>query len=742
ASRIRAVRLAGGKAYLAANTAGLVIVDVSNIDAPAKLGEKVTLKPAYNLDVAGTEVILAVGSVVLVSIDVSNPAAPKINGGEMASGSEGSLSDMQEGLRIASDSQALVKNSGRLFIDALNAYFAASGTNVAGLNGFKGIVLLVNGGFLRGQSWTTGEHANGPAKVTLNDTKGAIYMATGATWGRKAHEIGHWLGMWDIYTHWFSDGTMLAGTAENWCMSGNHDSGPLFSSHHLNRILNWYSSGAGGNVKELVWSPTSLLDEAFEVVAHGAAQDGNPNRYHVLKLVASSGLTYFVEVRHRPATLIYDQNLPLPAGDPGRVVVLRVTEGTSVSNTFERPIQLVDALAVGGQVVDAARNLIVTVEAQTQADPLAFRVRVKWNQPIAGDPNGAFDLTITPWDTTTWQTPDIWIDSPRNNAGAAAVYEFHEAGAPDKPILNGDRPWVKRKNKIYARIRNTGPQTVPEAWVSCYVTSPPGIGDNGDWQVIGTKKVANVPGNGELIVDFDWTPAAAGHTCISVAILPQIGEIATDNNRAQENVATFDSTSASSHQPVILEAQVRSPFTVWRKVDLLVQDLPDGWHAVVDRSHVWLPGKGAAPVRAVIWTDLGAPWARDKRIVPLAKPRVEGWTDFTDRYLPIGGILAPVKAVKKVVLEIVHEASRSGIYVGGHLTPAVANVPIVIEITDETGDVVRLYATTNAGGTFGANTGDAQIKLRPGKYRLQGFVTAGGNAGEAESNVRYAVIPA
>jgi hypothetical protein len=159
-SRIRTVRLAGGRAFLAANTAGLIILDVTNLDAPIKLGQKVTKKPAYNLDVTGTEVILAVGDVVLVSIDVSNPAAPTINGTEMASGAEVPLDDLQNGLTIASDSQNLVKNSGRLFMDALNAYFAATGTTVGNLAGFEGVILIVNGGFLRGQSWTTGEFAD------------------------------------------------------------------------------------------------------------------------------------------------------------------------------------------------------------------------------------------------------------------------------------------------------------------------------------------------------------------------------------------------------------------------------------------------------------------------------------------------------------------------------------------------------------------------------------------------------
>jgi hypothetical protein len=359
-----------------------------------------------------------------------------------------------------------------------------------------------------------------------------------------------------------------------------------------------------------------------------------------------------------------------------------------------------------------------------------------WNQPIAGDPNGTFDLTITPWSTDTWESKDIWIDSTRNNAGATQVFEFHEAGAPDRPILNGDRPWIKRANKIFARIRNTGPMPSPEAWVSCYVTSPPGIGDNGSWALLKTKKIASVPGNGDVVVEFDWKPSVAGHTCIKVAILPQMGEIQTDNNFAQENVATFDSAAASSHQPVVLAAEVRSPFSVWRKVDLLVRGLPDGWHAVVDHAWVWVPGKASQAVKAVIFTDLGTPWGRDKRIADLALARVEGWTNFGHRYLPIGGILAPVRAVKRVKVEARTEAGGGVIYVWGQVVPAVPGVPTCVEIIDETGSTLLLYATTAANGRFDVNTMSGGGKpLKPGKYTAQAFTAGGAGAAEAESDI-------
>src|SRR5712691_3741538 len=114
-------------------------------------------------------------------------------------------------------------------------------------------------------------------------------------------------------------------------------------------------------------------------------------------------------------------------------------------------------------------------------------------------------------------------------------------------------------------------------FVTAYVNSPPGIGDNGSWVTLKTVKVDAIPANGSQVVQFEWTPAVDKHTCMSVAIFPQAGEISPKNNRAQENVANFDSAGSSSHEPVMLEAEVRSPFSVWRRVDLRVRGLPVGW---------------------------------------------------------------------------------------------------------------------------------------------------------------------
>jgi hypothetical protein len=280
---------------------------------------------------------------------------------------------------------------------------------------------------------------------------------------------------------------------------------------------------------------------------------------------------------------------------------------------------------------------------------------------------------------------------------------------------------------------------VPDVYVTCYVTSPPGVGDNGDWATLATRHVQNfpahdpaVPGSGEQIIEFDWIPAGAGHTCIKVAVLPQMGEISTTNNHAQENVASFDSAGSSPHTPVVLDAEVRSPFIVRRKVDMMARVIPDGWHVVIDHAWVWLEGKATKPVRAVIWTDFGTPIAREKKVPAEAAPRVEGWTWFDHRYLPIGGILSLVKATRRVQTDPKVKVNDDGtLYVSGCIEPAVEGVPITIEVTDKDGRTELYFAETNADGCYDLR--EQKVGLEPGEHTVQVFVTAGGDAAETES---------
>lgn len=758
-TRAHSVAISGNTLFIAGADGGLHIYDISNLMAPAPLGTLAMTTAVYHVAVSGSRAYLSLGARTLAVVDASTPSSPTQLGSVVlagpAGGTDPDLAALRTNLRVAIDGQALLQRGDRLMIDAFQAAQAA-GFN---LDGFEGLVVIVNGPFLRGQSWQTDRFSDGGTTLVLNERKGIYYVATGADWGRVAHETGHWLGMWDIYAEAFSDGTLLEGTAGPWCMAGNSGGGPLWCAHQIQEKMAVYRTATPNrNVETRTWSPTApALDEAFDIIAHDAAEDTAPGQIHILKLVVSSGLTFFVEVRQRPIGLIFDQNINVTNVDQTLVVVTRVTEGTSISNTFERPIMLFGALDVGQEVVDAARGLTIHVDQLVQNRPAVYRVRVTWNQPVVGDPSGQFDVTITPWTTDYWETIDVWVDSPRNNSGATIIYENHEPGDTSKPIRNGDRPWVHRVNQIYARIRNTGPMDVSDVYVTFYVNSPPGIGDNGDWATLETKLVPflpgrdpAIPGSGEVIVSSNWRPSLDKHTCLKVAMLPRTGEINVENNFAQENVGSFDSAGGSSHDPVELETSVRSPFTIWRKVDAVVRGLPPGWHAVVNHAWVWTAPKGTHELQVVMWTDLNAPYdftpayirrkhEKDWEIPAHALIRIEGWTTFDHRYLPIGGFLADVKANRKVDIEYEAEVSDGRILVSGCLKPPVPGVQITVELIDQRGKPAYFYTVTDERGCFDlAQKNDAQFP--EGRYDVQVFTAAGGDAAETASEARAVVV--
>jgi hypothetical protein len=138
----------------------------------------------------------------------------------------------------------------------------------------------------------------------------------------------------------------------------------------------------------------------------------------------------------------------------------------------------------------------------------------------------------------------------------------------------------------------------------------------------------------------------------------------------------------------------------------------------------------------VIWTDLQSSGLEGERGERLAKPTVEGWTFDDHYYRPIGGILAPVRAVPRVRIEFMLEHGDGAIYVWGNLEPRAKQVPIAVEIRAESGRTWMLYDITDAEGKFNPSTGEAGITLEPGRYTVQVLTGGSHNAAETESEIR------
>lgn len=574
-------------------------------------------------------------------------------------------------------------------------------------------------------AYNNGKPVGDPARVDINITLtqpiNLIAIQHSADWGRCAHEFGHnivsapsftgdgsaTLGE-DVYSSDLVD--PAAATAADFELMGHHDDHPLFSGYHLDK-LGYYDAA---NVQQLTWERNPFSQE-FEVVAHGTVQDATANRFHLLKIKITDGLHYYVQVRQRPGgtTQVYDGSIPDGgAANEGGVIVTAAIADTLNSNQQTRFLTLMHAnrvLLAGEFVDDPARALRITVvNDAVQTRPLVCRVRVEWAQTIVDDPNGSFDLRVTPWDSN-WQSPDIWVDR-------APFGVFDQPNdAQGRPQGNGDRPKVLEINRFTARVNVSGAMGASNVKLTYYAVFPPGVGDNGNWTPIGVQNIAALAQNGSADVQTNWVPAVGQHTCLKVYASQQLGEVSGGNNGAQENVFDFIAASRSPGTPVFIRTAIRNPLDERRLVHINVDRVPRGWGVQFPHAWVWLDGKAerhfdllVVPLQDFMqykerkWpmTSPVRLTGRLPRSYETPKPRPSG-----SRFYPIGGTLNNVHIRRQVDIDLKEDREAQGeaqITLIGGLRPGMAQQRVRVDLFDPDGALRAAEVLTDAQGHFRA----------------------------------------
>jgi IPT/TIG domain len=647
------------------------------------------------------------------------------------------------------------------------------------LNNYQMIccVVFTNGAFVRAWGDRESSHflydnklpVGNPNRVKIDiSTNHAIkllWINESADWGRFAHEFGHNVVSAptasgdgsatlreDVYGSDLVDPS--AATAQDFELMGKHDSHPLFTGYHLEK-LGYYNAP---NIRTLNWdrNPNS---QTIDIVAHGLSEDGDPNRVHIVKVKVSDALTYYVEVRQRPGrtTQVFDDSIPFGAStNQGGVIVTRVIAGEMHNNQQTRFISLMHenrVLLQGEFCEDPARALRITVENDSiQAWPLVCRVKVEWAQTVVNDPNGAFDINVTPWDSS-YQSPDIWID--RDPFGS-----FDNATDPQgRPIGNGDRPKVAALNHFASRVHVSGAMGATNVKLTYYAISPPGVGDNGNWAPIAVKNIPTIPQNG-FIDDFvNWVPVVGQHTCLKVFASAQFGEISGQNNGAQENVFDFIAAGSSPCDPVFVRTAIRNPLKERRAVHLSIKGLPSGWRAQIPHSWIWLDGLAEKHVDIVIWPteDIVAyKFGKHKKergeLPGMAPVRISGHVprDYEEILLPakeqpgsrfysIGGTFYRVHVRRKSSLRIeAGNEGKRGLFVVGNVSPPTPDQQVVIEMFEPGGKPAFQHAIgTQPDGSF-RDLIDFRSVLKvfgSGVYSVKASIFDATDLDDAESNV-------
>ena len=571
----------------------------------------------------------------------------------------------------------------------------------------------------------------------------------------------------DVYSSSLVDPT--AATAREFDLMGSHDQHPLFSGYHLEK-MGYYQKdpaipGDVENIAELTWDRNPTTQE-FDIVAHGVAKNNMNTRVQLVKLKVTNGLDYYIQVRQRPGTTaqIFDDNIPLNgAANQGGVIVTRVIADSLQINQQTRFITLMHdehVLRQGDTVDDPARAISITVvDDNVQARPLVCRVRVEWAKTIADDPNGSFDINLTPWDGN-YQTPDIWVD--RSPYG---TYE-NPLDAEGRPTGNGDKPRPGQINRIYGRTHVSGGMGAQNVKLTYYAAFPPGVGDNGNWAPIGTQAV-NIAQNSETDAWVNWVPVVGQHTCLKVYASQQLGEITGGNNSAQENVFDFEAPAGSPAEPVFIPTAVRNPLDERSMVRIAVDGLPFGWSVYFPHSWVWLDGKAEKHFDLVVVPDLDYGSYQEKKLPRTAKVRIKGTVPrhyaeplppkgqpAGSRHYPIGGVLNQVTVKKRSQITLQEDQDQSKgdtIAVWGAISPRQTGQRVCVELIDPNGSRRVAEVNTKAGGVYKTSF---DLRYEPsleadrkrwkraarrvhGIYRAQAFIFNATQAAEAASKMLF-----
>jgi M6 family metalloprotease-like protein len=574
--------------------------------------------------------------------------------------------------------------------------------------------------------------------ITTTSPLGLVAQRHDADWGRAAHEFGHNLvdgGLAlgeDVYGSDLID--PAEATVNNFEMMGNHDSHPLFSGFFMHQ-LGWYDPS---NILDLVWDRNPFSQE-YDIVAHGLTQDASASRYHLIRIKVSDGLYYFLEVRQRPdpaaaTPQIFDENIPLPMGgvSDGGVIVTKAITGELNNNHQTRLITLLQeqtrVMVTGEEAVDPLRTLrIVVVNDKIQARPRVCRVRIEWAQVITDTPGGDFDLRIEPWGPG-WETVDIWID--RDPFGT-----YDNTDSAGNPIGNGDAPRPLEINRFEARIRNDGTADANNVKVTHYAIEPPGVGDNGNWAPLSTYSVPIIPAGGSVTRHVNWVPLVGEHTCLKVAISPQLGEVTTGNNSAQENVFTFQPAAGSVPEPVVMTVAVRNPLKERSLVMISLQGVPYGYYVYFPHRWLWLDGLAERKLDLLIIPLIDIRDMKQRKAdvrlsgrVPRVYSEKLDMTGYPASWMaPIGGIMASVTPKHRSEVRLddeVRPEKENHARVTGRVTPNIKDQQLRVDMARPDNSIVTAPAKTDEYGRFTAVFDLALKGKKPSKPQIKGMTYA------------------
>ncbi|NOT31969.1 MAG: hypothetical protein HOP15_16100 [Planctomycetes bacterium] len=623
----------------------------------------------------------------------------------------------------ATDNLNLVQDFSGFFGDALQAA-TDGGFNVGS---FDQVAVVVIGPFHRGTSFNAANFtltaAPGSSPPTFQVSLPTLVVSTNTGWSRTAHEMGHAFGDFaDLYDAPNRD-------VGNWDLMSCTDCGAQTTGWHKDRKAGWFTGGS--RLKALDRPEGTTQESDTTSLTTYETQNPPPGAIQSLRLDCGGGIHLYVENRRGIAGQVGSQALPASG-----VIVTDADDNADVANTTRPPILLFAGPLTSGQIF--TDQTYGPLRLEIGGTPPDLTVTTVWG------PDPYYDLAISPWQPPPYESPDIWIDSPANGWD---TYQYKSALknplVAGNPIRNGDKPRTGQVNRVHARIQNTGSTDASNVRVSFLASTPPGIGDTGNWSLLERVTIPILAAGASVVAGpVEWTPRVATHSCIKARIDHQPEELNANNNEAQENIDDFDTTSTSPWHVIESEVLVSNPTRLFQNLRLEMSGLRPEWTGWVSERFVSLAPGASRLVKYRIdpgLTPLGEPVSADVSI--------DGWVRVGDADALIGGVTAAVHLVEKASLTLGRTGPQlprleelSDVIVTATLGPVAAGYIVRLDVTAEpSGKSSSHTATTDGSGRARwsldrLRQSGALVELRPGgKYVLTAELPSNGRLAETTS---------
>lgn len=515
-------------------------------------------------------------------------------------------------------------------------------------------------------------------------------------WGRWAHELGH--------------AFQLGGPAHPSNYSSDFEQ---MDAHYPGQtgVFEKQTSVAFGWMPDSKYHVFTAATGGGQIPVYAEEYDpaSRPNIQAIKAFLGSGGSAYYlVSVRRRVLGDDIDDRFS-PAGIPDEgVLIERVDPGGDPQVVIQGKGGDRNKLWKQGDLFTNSSDGI-TIAVTKKFDDDNYMVAVRY-----GDQSNKADVGINPWRSppaNTYETTDIWVDSPVNNFGTFRYGTWSDLMGGTVPKGNGDDPAIGQVNRIYARIRNYGTATASNVVVHFDVTNPLGLGINGSngFTEIGSVNATTFPGLSSLAagsstdVYLEWTPSAtltpeqiaAGtfffHSCLRIRIdhLPNETIFGNqDGNGQQENVDYFQAPAGpgapSGGAPNRTIVHLRNDSNTIDKFFNLSYDtstLPAGWKVDVNGGNLGVrlhPHEVRdIPVTIKPTTSMPAGSVASVKLFATSFRLLTNDRNPADKhpeYKELGGVIIEGHAVDKTKLICRAQRSGSSIAFRGRLTlpPAAA----------------------------------------------------------------------